>query len=184
MPLLALSGSSSSRSINRRLLEYAVTLASEPVELVSVIDIEAPMFSVDREEAEGVPADVVALAAKIAAADGLILATPEHNGGPPAMLKNVIDWLSRVKQPTKFMAGPLLLIGTSPGGRGARTVLDTLAAKSPHWGAEPVEVFSLPSFNQSFDGEANQPVDEAHREQLAGLVAAMEAAGQAVTPPA
>jgi chromate reductase, NAD(P)H dehydrogenase (quinone) len=72
------------------------------------------------EAAEGIPAPVAALKDQIAAADGLLLATPEYNNSLPGVLKNAVDWLSR---PTAdigrvFVGRPVAVIGASPGGFG------------------------------------------------------------------
>jgi chromate reductase len=174
MPLLALSGSSSSRSINALLLRHAMDLATTPVEYVSVRDIDAPVYSIDLEEAGVMPPDIVALHRRILASDGLIMSVPEHNGGPPAMLKNVLDWLSRVEKGSQWLAVPTLFVGTSPGGRGAITALTSIAQKSPYWGTDVVGVFSLGHFERAFDSEAGALVDPQESERLCALVADLE----------
>jgi chromate reductase, NAD(P)H dehydrogenase (quinone) len=72
------------------------------------------------EAAEGIPGPVAALKDAIAAADGLLLATPEYNNSIPGVLKNAIDWLSRPPADIKRVFGckPVALIGASPGGFG------------------------------------------------------------------
>ncbi len=67
--------------------------------------------------AGGLPPAVVALRAKIAAADALLIATPEYNFSIPGVLKNAIDWASRPPdQP--FDGKPLAILGASPGRTG------------------------------------------------------------------
>jgi chromate reductase len=56
-----------------------------------------PLYNADRHNASGVPADVVAFADAIHAADGVIIVSPEYNWSIPGALKNAIDWLSRLK---------------------------------------------------------------------------------------
>lgn len=159
--VLAISGSSSSQSINQTLLRYAVAQAGgAEVELVSVRDFPAPLFSVDIEKEHGVPAPIADLYARIQAADGLIIASPEHNGSMPAMLKNAIDWLSRVQPGQKFMAKPLLLLSTSPGPGGGATNLGNMATLAPWWGAEVMASFSLGRFGDAFGQEEGQLRDE------------------------
>jgi chromate reductase len=74
---------------------------------------ELPIYDAD-VEATGVPDKVAALGAAIAAADGLIIVTPEYNYSIPGGLKNAIDWVSRL--PSKPLAGkPVLIQSASPG---------------------------------------------------------------------
>lgn len=159
--ILAIAGSSSSTSINKLLLAHACTqLADFEVEQITVLDFPAPFFSVDVEQSEGLPAPIADLHARIQAADGVIIASPEHNGLMPALLKNTIDWLTRVKSGQKFMEKPLLLLSTSPGGYGGRTNVETMAKLSPRWGATAVSTFSLARFHETFD-QANGVITDA-----------------------
>ncbi|MFT7621480.1 MAG: chromate reductase [Myxococcota bacterium] len=172
MKILALSGSSSSKSLNHRLLRYATSLASQehPIQTVSVRDIDAPIFSVDIEAESGIPADIETLHLDARSADAIILATPEHNGGMPAMLKNVIDWLSRVQSEKKWCARPVLLLSTSPGGRGGQTNLQHLATIMPFWGAEIGGSFSLGRFYDAWDMEQNRPTDPDQAARIQALI--------------
>src|SRR5689334_14498941 len=53
-----------------------------------------PLYDGDLEAAEGIPGPVTVLKDAIAAADGLLLATPEYNNSVPGVLKNAVDWLA------------------------------------------------------------------------------------------
>jgi chromate reductase len=92
--VIALSGSLRRASYNSALLRLATELAPPgcDIEIASIREI--PLYDAD-VDAQGQPAAVVALKEKIAAADGLLLATPEYNYSIPGVLKNAIDWLSR-----------------------------------------------------------------------------------------
>ena len=72
------------------------------------------------EAAHGIPPPVAALKDAIAAADGLLLATPEYNNSVPGVFKNAIDWLSRPPAdiPRVFGNRPVAVIGASQGGFG------------------------------------------------------------------
>lgn len=142
--------------------------------MVSVIDISAPIYSVDVEQADGVPAEMQALYAKIQSADAVLLASPEHNGMVPAMLKNTIDWLSRVEPGKKWMIKPLALLATSPGGRGAQTALSALLDTAPRWGANVVGSFSLGKFQEGYDGTGGL-VDADRLTELTQLLAKLDA---------
>jgi chromate reductase, NAD(P)H dehydrogenase (quinone) len=92
---IGLSGSLRQRSFNSSLLRAAVVLTVQGAELTvgSIRDI--PLYDGDLEEAQGVPGPAQALKDAIAAADGLLLVTPEYNNSIPGVFKNAIDWLSR-----------------------------------------------------------------------------------------
>ncbi len=75
---------------------------------------EFPMLDMDIVSEQGVPAPVITLAEAIRAADGLIITTPEYNYSVPGVLKNAIDWVSRV--PGQAFAGkPVLLQSAATG---------------------------------------------------------------------
>lgn len=93
--LLAISGSLRGASTNRQLLREAARLfgKSEYTEA----DIHFPLYDGDDEESIGIPEAVVKLHGQIAAADAVIISTPEYNKGPSGVLKNALDWVSRVE---------------------------------------------------------------------------------------
>ena len=115
--ILALSGSLRAGSFNTALAHAAQAHAPDGV-MVEVETLHGiPLYDGDVEKAEGIPAAVEALRAKILRHDGLLLVTPEYNNGMPGVFKNGIDWLSRT--PSDLFAGrPVALIGASPGGFG------------------------------------------------------------------
>jgi NADPH-dependent FMN reductase len=93
--LVGLSGSLRQRSFNSSLLRAAVEMMPQGAEMTigSIRDI--PLYDGDLEDAQGVPGPAQALKDAIAAADGLLLVTPEYNNSIPGVFKNAIDWLSR-----------------------------------------------------------------------------------------
>lgn len=66
-------------------------------EYVDLKDYAAALYDGDIERREDVPETIVAFGAKTAAADALIVATPEYNGGISSALENMVDWVSRLK---------------------------------------------------------------------------------------
>ncbi|MGD2031893.1 MAG: NADPH-dependent FMN reductase [Gammaproteobacteria bacterium] len=125
--LVGIAGSLRAGSFNRSLLEAAARLAPQGVSLrIASID-EVPLYNADVERDSGVPASVRRLQDRIAAADGLILASPEYNSSIPGVLKNVMDWLSRPPDQIGrvFRDRPVAVIGATPGGLG--TVLSQTA---------------------------------------------------------
>jgi chromate reductase len=99
--ILAFSGSSRRESLNQKLLDRAVVGAREAgaeVTQIRLLDYELPIYDGDWEAEHGVPRNAQILQELIGAHDGLLIATPEHNGGYTALLKNVLDWVSRPKE--------------------------------------------------------------------------------------
>ncbi len=111
--VLGISGSLRAASLNTTLLRAAAGLAPDGVTIDIATLHDIPLYDGD-VEAVGTPDEVTALANRLAAADAVLISSPEYNYSLPGVLKNGIDWLSRVK--TKPFAGkPLAIMGTSPG---------------------------------------------------------------------
>lgn len=111
--LLGISGSLRARSINTEVLR-AAALVAPPSVGISLFDglAELPHFNPDLEaDGAGLPAAVQALRARVAAADGLLICSPEYAHGVPGALKNALDWLvSGSEIPYK----PIGLLNASP----------------------------------------------------------------------
>lgn len=93
--LIGISGSLRRGSFNTALLRAGAELMPEGTELTVETIRGIPLYDGDQETAEGIPEQVATLKDAIAAADGLLLVTPEYNNSIPGVLKNAIDWLSR-----------------------------------------------------------------------------------------
>src|SRR5262247_109526 len=115
--ILGIAGSLRQSSFNAALLRAAAAVAPAgcTVDIVSIRGI--PLYDGDVEEATGVPEVVETLKERVAAADGLLLVTPEYNNSIPGVFKNAIDWLSRPPKDIArvFKGRPVALIGASPG---------------------------------------------------------------------
>ena len=93
--LLGLSGALRAGSTNSKLLREAARLFGDCD--FTEADLRLPLYDGDAEEAEGIPSGVARLAEQIAAADAVVISTPEYNKGPSGVLKNALDWVSRTK---------------------------------------------------------------------------------------
>ncbi len=93
--LLGLSGALRAASTNTALIREAARLFGD--NRLDLADLNLPLYHGDEEAAHGVPAAVQTLADQIAAADAVIISTPEYNKGPSGVLKNALDWVSRTK---------------------------------------------------------------------------------------
>lgn len=152
--IIAFAGSISSNSINKQLAIYASGLVNDTeVKVLDLNNYEMPLYSADRENASGQPQEAVDFVNEIRDADGIILSLAEYNGAYSGAFKNVFDWASRVEQKT-FLGKPMLLMATSPGGRGGQSVLDMASDRFPRHDANIVGKFSLPSFHSNFSDGA------------------------------
>jgi chromate reductase len=174
--VLAFTGSNSSKSVNRKLLEYAVKkVQGLDVTVIDLRDFPAPIYSMDIEEGDGIPAEILQLRELFDRADGYMLSSPEHNGMMPAFLKNTMDWLSRTEGKI-FQDKPVFVMSTSPGPRGGVTNLGNMETLFPHWGASSVTAdFHLGSFYQNFDETNGGLVNSEHDDQLSESLRAFEA---------
>lgn len=178
--ILAFAGSNSSTSINRQLVEHAANLAAEAIDgstitYLDLNDFEMPIFSQDRHDADGVPAPAQRFFDAIGEADAVIISLAEHNGGYSVAFKNVYDWASRIDMAV-YQDKPLLLLATSPGGRGASGVLATAETSAPFFGAKLQGAISIPSFYDNFDSEKGELTDpELEAKLVEGVTALAEA---------
>ena len=113
MKITAISGSLRRASFNTALLRTCIELAPADMD-ISLADISAvPLYNGD-DQSTGFPAAVTGLGDQIRAADAVLIATPEYNYSIPGVLKNTIDWLSRVEnQP--FEGKPVGIMGAAMG---------------------------------------------------------------------
>jgi chromate reductase len=120
--IIGIAGSLRKASFNAALLRAAADLApaGTEVELASIATI--PLYDGDLESNRGIPDPVTTLKDRIAAADGLLLATPEYNSSMPGVLKNAVDWLTRPAKdiPRVFGDKPVAIMGATPGMGGTR----------------------------------------------------------------
>ena len=122
--IIAISGSLRAASFNTALVRASVELFPDNVKPGSIEAI--PLYNEDFESSEGIPESVSRLKDQIAAADGLLLFTPEYNNSIPGVFKNAIDWLSRPPAdiPRVFHDKPVALAGATPGGWGTGLAQD------------------------------------------------------------
>lgn len=119
MKIIGLSGSFRAASNNTGLLRAASAFAPDGIEILSYADI--PLYNGDDEAASGHPARAIEIAEAISQADALLIACPEYNFSIPGGLKNLIDWLSRIR-PMPFVRKPTAILGAAPGPIGTARV--------------------------------------------------------------
>lgn len=90
------SGAYSGKTADAAMKELSIQGAD--VTRLSLADYPLPIYDADSETADGIPENAMRLARIIAAQDGLLIASPEYNNSIPPLLKNTIDWISRVRR--------------------------------------------------------------------------------------
>jgi len=92
--ILSFSGSNSSKSINKQLVDYIAQTYSSDTLIIDVIDIrdyDVPMYSQDLEATDGIPQKTKDLFDLLKQYEGFIFATPEYNGYLSSFFKNIFD---------------------------------------------------------------------------------------------
>ncbi|HEX6138971.1 MAG TPA: NADPH-dependent FMN reductase [Candidatus Limnocylindria bacterium] len=114
LSFLGIAGSLRKASYNRGLIRAAVEAAPAGTRVLPYDLADIPMFNAD-VEALGDPPAVVDFKRAIAAADALLIATPEYNHCVPGVLKNAIDWASRPARQSVLTGKPVAIMGASTG---------------------------------------------------------------------
>ncbi|MDA3646833.1 NAD(P)H-dependent oxidoreductase [Saccharopolyspora indica] len=174
--VLALSGSLRADSYNTALLRAARDLAPGSMSVRVHPGLgDLPLYNQDLEQG-ALPDAVHELHQQVLRADGLLIATPEHNAAIPAALKNAIDWMSRMPSGAGMSGKPVAVAGASPGALGTvraqlglRQILTSVGADVL---AKPeVIVFGA---HERFDGDGTV-TDEFTRTLLTDLLSELAA---------
>ena len=154
LKLIAIVGTNSKRSTNRQLLQYMQKHFADKaeIELVEIKDI--PVFNKPADKQ--LPAEILEIAAKIEASDGVIIGTPEYDHSIPAVLMSALAWLSYGIYP--LLNKPIMITGASYGTLGSsraqlqlRQILNAPEIKANVLPDEFLLSYSLQAFNPSGD---------------------------------
>ena len=102
LKILVIPGSLRSGSLNARLaavVTHEIAQAGAEVTRISLSDFPLPIYDGDLQARSGVPKHAVNLKRMIGAHHGVLIVTQEYNSSVPALVKNTIDWISRVQDP-------------------------------------------------------------------------------------
>jgi NAD(P)H-dependent FMN reductase len=153
LDVLVLSGSARTGSLNYRLAELATATVrgqGSRARLVTVRELAVPDYDGDAEASDGVPQGALRLKELLEDADGMIIASPEYNASMPGVLKNLIDWGSRIR-PQPFHGKHTLVMSASPSMSGGNRGLWALRVPLEHLGADVYpDMFSLAQGHQGF----------------------------------
>jgi NAD(P)H-dependent FMN reductase len=126
MKVLCFAGALRAGSISKLLVQESIRILgsdhSLAADYLDLRDYAFPVYDTDIEASQGIPASIVALGARVAAANALVIASPEYNGGISSVLKTLVDWLSRLK-PLPLEGKFLLLLSASPSNSGGMSGL-------------------------------------------------------------
>lgn len=134
LKILIIPGSVRSGSRNVKLAAAAADRfhqADADVTRIALADFPLPIYDADLEAGAGVPKHAVNLKRMIGAHDGVLIVTPEYNAAIPPLLKNAIDWVSRVEEPHErrgevFRSRPFAIAAASNGPLGGSRALAAL----------------------------------------------------------
>jgi len=155
LKLIAIVGTNSKRSTNRQLLQYMQKHFADKAEIELVEIKDLPVFNKPADKQ--IPAEATEIAAKIEAADGVIIGTPEYDHSIPAALMSALAWISYGVFP--LLNKPVMITGASYGTLGSsraqsqlRQILDAPEIKAR---VLPSDEFLLGHALQAFDEEGN-----------------------------
>lgn len=153
MKLLMVAASLRRGSYNRKLIQLAASLARNggaSVDLAEFEEFPVSMYNADDEEANGIPEGAQAFARRLNDATGMVVSSPEYNNSMPGTLKNLIDWVSRIR-PLPFKGKHALLLSASPSLVGGNRGLWALRVPLESLGVLVYpRMFSLAQANQAF----------------------------------
>jgi chromate reductase len=157
------------------LIRAAIELAPAGARVIPYDLIDLPLYNGD-VEAEGDPEPVAAFKREIAAADALLIATPEYNHCIPGVLKNAIDWASRPARASVLTGKPVAIMGASTGrggtARAQAHLRDGLAYTNGL--VLPLPEVLVPLAAEKFDGESVLE-DPVTREEVRDLLISLAA---------
>ncbi|GAA3073054.1 NADPH-dependent FMN reductase [Streptomyces glomeratus] len=168
-------------SANARLAALVARLISDTgaaVHLAAMRDFDMPLYDGDMEATEGLPHGALALRDQLEQSDAFVISSPEYNASVPGVLKNAIDWVSRVR-PQPFKTKNAMLLSASPSLVGGNRGLWALRMPLEHLGTRVYpDMFSLAHSYQAFaeDGTLVDPgLQQRLTETVSGFLSLVEA---------
>ncbi|MCB2202300.1 NAD(P)H-dependent oxidoreductase [bacterium] len=178
--ILVLAGSLRSGSFNKKVARIAAAEADKAGAETTYVDLKdfpLPLYDGDLENDHGLPENARKLKDMFIAADGIVIVSPEYNHSIPAVLKNVIDWLSRPAEGYANYSGfehtVFALMSVSGGGfAGVRVLPDLRKVLSALKGLVLPEQVNIPNGGKAFD-DNDQLKDEKQQAAVRRLTATL-----------
>ncbi|QNM95250.1 NADPH-dependent FMN reductase [Chitinimonas koreensis] len=184
--ILVFAGSARRGSLNKKLagvLAQAVRDAGGEASLIDLADFDMLLYHGDWESENGVPERARALNTLLQSHDGLALASPENNASVSSLMKNTLDWLSRIDAGAAFQGKTALLTAASPGALGGlrglnhlRDILHTLGVSTLP------QTLAISRAHEAFgqDGKLSDARQQSQVEKLAARLVAVTGAVKAL----
>jgi len=167
--ILTFGASNSRKSINKQFATYAANeLNKLDVKMLDLNDFEMPIFSIDRENENGIHSLALKFKEEVKNSDGIIISFAEHNGAYSTAFKNIFDWVSRIA-PDIWEGKPMLLLATAPGPHGGKSVLEIAFNRFKRRNKNTIVSFSLPEFGKNYsedEGITNDVLKKEFEEKL------------------
>mgnify|MGYP006288289761 FL=1 len=176
LTLLGMCGSLRAGSTNRKLMLEAARLFG-PADFVDG-DLDLPLYNGDLEDGAGIPEKVQELAAQVAAADAVLLVTPEYNQSLSGVTKNALDWISRVEG-SPWSDKPVATMSAAAGRAGgarAQYALRLCMVPFRPWVIPGPEVL-VAGASKEFDADGHL-VSDSYRRSLQELMDGLRAAAE------
>jgi chromate reductase, NAD(P)H dehydrogenase (quinone) len=185
--ILVFAGSNRTGALSGKLAAAAameLAKAGADVTRIALVDYPLPIIDEDLEKEKGIPDNAYRLARLFAAHDGMLIVSPEYNASIPPLLKNTIDWVSRVSKdngkPLKPYQGKIVaLCSASPGAFAGVRGLIHLRAVAVNVGMTVVsQQCSIGNADEAFDetGLLKNPKSQASLASLANALTVMSRA--------
>jgi chromate reductase len=192
MRLLFFAGSSREGSYNKelaRLAQHIATANGIDGVFVDLKDYPMPLYSGDLEAEEGPPVAAREFKALLGEYQGVFIASPEYNSSITPLLKNTLDWVSRVRGKGEsglevYRSRVFAISGASPGYYGTmRSLLTLRQILAVGMGAAVIpQQLALPRANDAFTGDGSLK-DRSHQDMLKGVVEALAIAARKFAAP-
>lgn len=190
--ILVFSGSTRTGSVNEKLtklMAHELALLGAEVTHISLRDYELPLYNGDLESADGVPENARKLAEQFRAHHGVFIACPEYNSSITPLLKNTIDWVSRVRFENAsplaaYQEDRVFALGAAvPGAMaGIRTLMTVRSILSNGVGAMVIpQQIGIPGAMKAFNGEG-MIEDEGTASRVKAVAANLVSTAKALAP--
>jgi NAD(P)H-dependent FMN reductase len=168
-------------SLNTHLAKLAKEIIEKhagQVDFANMREFDSPSFNYDSETKSGIPIGATEFNKRILASDAIIISSPEYNGSMPGLIKNAIDWVSRIR-PQPFNEKQILLMSASPSMVGGNRGVLALRIPLEHLGARVFpNMFSLAMAHKAFtpDGKiSDEPLAKRFEGNIVSFMNLVEA---------